>query len=87
MTLDIRLPIGLLFSILGSLLVLFGLWSDRSIYAKSLDININVIWGLVMVVFGAIMAGMALGRSRRDNDSAQGTGGAAVGGLGPRPHA
>ena len=55
MTLDLRLPIGLLFFIIGGMLVLFGLWSDKAIYAKSLDINVNVLWGLVMVVFGSIM--------------------------------
>lgn len=56
MTLDLRLPIGLLFFIIGSMLVLFGLWSDKAIYARSLDINVNVLWGLVMVVFGSVMS-------------------------------
>ncbi len=56
MTLDLRLPIGLLFFIIGSMLVLFGLWSDKAIYERSLDINVNVLWGLVMVVFGSIMS-------------------------------
>ena len=60
MRLDIRFPIGLLFSICGVLLVLFGAISNRQLYERSLDININLWWGLAMLVFGIIM--LALGR-------------------------
>jgi hypothetical protein len=55
MGLDIRLPIGLLFTILGVLVTVYGLISDSAIYQRSLDININLWWGLVMLAFGAIM--------------------------------
>jgi hypothetical protein len=55
MTLDIRIPIGLLFAILGALLVAYGLVSDPAIYRRSLGININLWWGLAMLVFGALM--------------------------------
>ncbi len=55
MGLDIRTPIGWLFAILGSLLAIFGLISDRSIYAQSIGININLIWGLALIVFGLLM--------------------------------
>ena len=60
--LDIRLPIGFLFSLFGVLLITYGTFSDRSIYDRSLNININLEWGIVMLVFGAIM--LALGRHR-----------------------
>jgi hypothetical protein len=57
MGLDLRLPIGLLFVILGALLAVFGLTTLNSdIYGRSLDININLIWGLVMLAFGVLMA-------------------------------
>jgi len=59
MRLDIRLPIGLLFSICGILLVLFGALGNRQLYERSLDININLWWGLAMLVFGIVM--LALG--------------------------
>ena len=62
MGLDIRLPIGFLFSLFGILLITYGIFSDRSIYQRSLNININLEWGIVMLVFGAIM--LALGRPR-----------------------
>ena len=55
MQLDIRLPIGLMFGILGGLLVLFGLLGDRSGLQHSLGINVNLWWGIVMLVFGALM--------------------------------
>lgn len=60
MGLDIRLPIGLMFSILGLMLAIFGLVGDKTIYKHSLGININLWWGLVMLVFGLVM--LALGR-------------------------
>jgi hypothetical protein len=53
--LDIRIPIGMLFSTLGGLLVVYGLVSDSAIYQRSLGININLWWGLAMLVFGVIM--------------------------------
>jgi hypothetical protein len=58
MRLDIRLPIGLLFAILGGLLAVFGLvtgFSSGALYERSLGININLWWGLVMLAFGIVM--------------------------------
>jgi hypothetical protein len=55
MKLDLRLPIGLMFSIIGALLVTFGLVSDPEIYQRSLGINVNLWWGLVLFVFGLVM--------------------------------
>jgi hypothetical protein len=58
MNLDIRLPIGLLFAILGGLILLYGLvtyFTQPAIYKHSLGININFWWGLVMLLFGSGM--------------------------------
>jgi len=60
MGLDIRLPIGFLFTIFGVLLIAFGALSDKAIYARSLGVNINLEWGIVMLLFGAVM--LFLGR-------------------------
>lgn len=65
MNLDLRLPIGLLFSIFGVLLIGYGLVSDPAIYARSVGININLWWGLVQLVFGLVMLGLALRAARR----------------------
>jgi hypothetical protein len=61
MGLDLRWPIGLMFSLIGGLLVLYGLITNGSseIYARSLGLNINLIWGLVLVIFGGSMLVMA----------------------------
>lgn len=68
MDLDVRLPIGLMFSIFGVLLSVFGLLSDPRIYqAHSLGINVNLIWGVVLLLFGLVMVGLVL-RSRRRGD-------------------
>lgn len=65
MNLDIRLPIGMLFFILGSLLTIYGFLSDKTIYTRSLGINVNVWWGLVLVVFGSLMTLAALRHERK----------------------
>ena len=66
MDLDVRLPIGLMFSTFGVLLTGFGLFSDHHIYeAHSLGINVNLGWGVVLLAFGATMLGFALRARRR----------------------
>ena len=55
MRLDIRLPIGLMFTLLGTLLAVFGLIGDKSVFQRSLGINVDLWWGLVMLVFGVVM--------------------------------
>jgi hypothetical protein len=41
-------------------LVLFGALSNRQLYERSLNININLWWGLAMLIFGILM--LLLGR-------------------------
>lgn len=66
---DLRLPIGMLFSLLGALLAVYGMVSDPAIYQVSLGININLWWGVVMLLFGAGMLGLAwLGRKQPGAD-------------------
>ncbi|MGA9542888.1 MAG: hypothetical protein WBQ85_04935 [Candidatus Sulfotelmatobacter sp.] len=60
MGLDIRLPIGLLFSVIGVLLLGFGAFGNKVIYQRSLGLNVNLAWGAVLLVFGLIM--LILGR-------------------------
>lgn len=70
MNLDLRLPIGLLFSLVGVLLTIFGLVSDKAIYARSLGINVNLWWGLVLLLFGVVMLVLAL-RKRAEGGGVQ----------------
>jgi hypothetical protein len=48
MALDVRLPLGLLFIILGALLAGSGVLASGGS-------RLNLWWGLVMLVFGAVM--------------------------------
>jgi len=55
-SLDLRLPIGGLFVVLGVMLAGYGLVTsgNTEMYVKSGGININLIWGIVMLITGAI---------------------------------
>lgn len=53
MGLDIRWPIGLMFTLIGVLLVITGAATGAD--ARSLNININLWWGVVLLVFGVLM--------------------------------
>lgn len=64
MGLDIRWPIGLLFVIFGVLLAGFGLASDAALYQRSLGVNVNLWWGVVMMAFGAVMLVLAVRGAR-----------------------
>jgi hypothetical protein len=65
MNFDLRLPIGILFSAYGLILTIFGAFTNGSdIYKKSLGDNINLQWGILLLVFGLLMLGLAM-RARR----------------------
>jgi len=55
MQFDLRLPIGILFTIYGVMLTVYGLVGNKEQYARSLGININLVWGIVMLIFGVVM--------------------------------
>ena len=66
MGVDIRFPIGLMFTIFGVLLTLFGLFSgsNSELYTISFDININLWTGLFSLAFGLVMLGLSLRRKK-----------------------
>jgi hypothetical protein len=55
MPLDIRVPIGAMLGLMGLLLAGYGLFGDPAIYARSLGLNINLIWGGALVAAGVIL--------------------------------
>jgi len=59
MNFDLRLPIGMMFGLYGILLTAYGLVGKPDV-KRSLDINIDLFWGLVLLVFGLLMLAMAL---------------------------
>ena len=65
MGIDIRVPIGSLFVVLGALLAGYGLFSSPAIYERSLGLDINLWWGAVLLVFGLVMLALAWRAARR----------------------
>jgi hypothetical protein len=55
MSLDIRYPIGWMFSLFGVILALYGLLGDKQIYTRSLGVNINLDSGVGLLAFGILM--------------------------------
>jgi len=57
MSLDLRIPLGMMFSLLGAILSAFGLATNgnEKLYTPSLGINVNLWWGIVLLAFGLTM--------------------------------
>lgn len=59
MGLDIRIPVGGMFALLGALLAGYGLFDGAALSQRSLGINIDLWWGAIMFAFGALMLTLA----------------------------
>ena len=59
---DPRISLGMLFTLIGTVLTAFGLAtrSNADVYSKSMGIDANLCWGLVLLVFGILV--LTLGR-------------------------
>ena len=68
MGLDIRIPLGLIFLITGGIMSGYGLFTrgNVALYQRSMGINLNLSWGLIMFVFGLVM--FVVGRRQRWQD-------------------
>jgi hypothetical protein len=56
MGMDLRKPIGILFLVYGLILIGYGLARPHPV----LDLNVNAIWGVVLVLFGVFMLGLSM---------------------------
>jgi hypothetical protein len=65
MGLDIRWPIGVIFTVYGLMLVVYGATANSALFQKSLGINIDLWWGVAMLAFGLFMGILAFRASRR----------------------
>jgi multisubunit Na+/H+ antiporter MnhG subunit len=68
MGLDIRIPLGLIFLLIGGLMTIYGFVTRNAtdIYQKSMGVNLNLTWGLIMFFFGLVM--FYLGRRQKWQD-------------------
>ena len=67
MQLDVRLPIGLMFSLFGLILAVLGLVKGSEQTQRLFGLNLDLAWGLVVLAFGLVMLVIAL-RARKKND-------------------
>ena len=65
MSMDIRFPIGFMFTITGLIITIWGLVSSPEIYQKSLNVNVNLWTGLAMLVFGLSFLLMSLKAAKK----------------------
>lgn len=56
---DLRIPSGLFFTLLGLILTVMGLFSP-GVRAPLTDVNVNLYAGITMLVFGAVLLLLAL---------------------------
>jgi protein-S-isoprenylcysteine O-methyltransferase Ste14 len=71
MKLDIRMPMGVMFVLVGAILTVYGVAtsSDTELYRRSLGLNINLIWGIVLLVIGVVMVILARRAMQRTVDA------------------
>ncbi len=60
--LDVRFPLGGLLVFYGTILLIYGFFTSQPtstdsewLYQKSLGININLIWGIFMLIVGGVL--------------------------------
>ena len=65
MPFDLRIPIGLMFSLYGLILIGVGIFGGAALTIPSLGLNMNLWWGLILLAFGlAMLASWALRRKK-----------------------
>ena len=71
MKLDIKLPIGLIFTVLCVIFIIYGFFtaSDAAFYEKALGYNVNLFTGIVMLVFGGFMLFLAWKDKKKATDN------------------
>jgi tellurite resistance protein TehA-like permease len=74
--LDLRYPMGMMFALVGAILAVYGVitnssgMEEKGIYqVHSLGLNINLIWGLVLLGFGLLMLAMAYFSAPKEKDT------------------
>lgn len=63
-TMDLRLPLALMFILLGGILALYGWLAPQDVAPVDPGIRVNVVWGSLMCLFGLVLGALAM-RSRR----------------------
>jgi hypothetical protein len=70
---DVRVPMGVMFVILGAILVVTGFRTDADQLQQTLGINLNLWWGLLILLFGLVMLLLAAVGRRKAPPGKEGT--------------
>jgi uncharacterized membrane protein len=52
--LDLKIPLGIILTAYGLILSIYGLITPKDFYFKSANLNVNLIFGLLMLSLGLI---------------------------------
>ena len=73
MNFDLRIPLGMMFTIFGLILTAVGFFGSAELSKQSLGINMNLWWGLFQLGFGVLMLWLAARSRRTDPTKNQGS--------------
>jgi hypothetical protein len=62
---DLRIPIAVMFVLLGVILAGYGMFAPRDVAPRDLGIQVNLLWGSFMLIFGLLLGSFALFSRRR----------------------
>jgi uncharacterized membrane protein HdeD (DUF308 family) len=69
---DLKIPLGSLLSFYGIVLILYGIFSPTETYNRSLHIDINLVWGILVLIVGCLFLSAAyFGRRRTHINKSQ----------------
>jgi hypothetical protein len=57
---DLRIPIAIIFILLGTILAIYGLVAPQDVAPVDLGIRVNLTWGVLMCLFGMGLGSLAL---------------------------
>jgi hypothetical protein len=66
---DPRLPIGLLFLVYGAILTIYGLVVSEATRGFTFGVNLNLLWGCALLIFGGTMFAFAMIAVRKGANS------------------
>jgi uncharacterized membrane protein YeiB len=66
MAMDLRIPIAIIFILLGAILAVYGLVAPQDVAPVDLGIRVNLTWGVLMFLFGMGLGSLALFSSSRN---------------------
>lgn len=58
--LDLKIPLGLILTLYGLILTIYGLTTPIQMYEKSANINLNILFGSLVLILGILFLSLSL---------------------------